>query len=41
MDYFHDDIIPIEKAKIFEALIMDFETWYSQLSVKNQLPKVL
>lgn len=39
MDYFHDDISPIEKAKIFEALIMDFETWYSQLSVKNQLPK--
>lgn len=39
IDYFHDDISDIEKSKTFEALIKDFETWYSELNVKNQLSK--
>lgn len=37
IDYFHDDISDIEKSKTFEALIADFDTWYSHLNVKNQL----
>lgn len=39
IDYFNDDISDIEKSKTFEALIVDFEVWYSNLNVRNQLSK--